>query len=219
MKTRFILSLIFILSFNFSQAQSVRDNLFFQWGAQFGIFTLPSYDRLTDSGEKFADQDQFYDVGVNFGIRYNLKKINDEQSLGLITSFGFGTLAGKSILSSTDKNGIFNIPIDFSYHYGAGSSYFSSKDFGLTVRAGVDFNFLFTTESSYDTEFQKFKSRYILPHLGLGVSFWDKTDSWLQEVFLRVEFGKNQHTGPVLNDEVVKSPIGLRLCYTAFIGF
>ena len=219
MKIRFFFLFIFFLTTEFSQAQSIRDNLFFQWGGQLGVFTLPSYDRLTVGGDKVADQDQFYDVGLNFGVRYNIKKISDEQTIGLITNVGFGTIAGKSILSLSDKNGIFNIPIDLSYHYGAGSSYFSSKDYGLTVRGGVDFNFLFSTDESYNNEYQKFKSRYILPHLGLGISFWDKTDNWLQEVFVRVEFGKNQHTGPILNDEVVKSPIGIRLAYTAFIGF
>lgn len=220
MKIRFLFLFIILFFQGTSQAQGVLEKLFFQGGVQVGYFNLPSYDRLNIAGEKFAEQEQFYDVGLNIGLRYNIVELSDEQSIGLIANFGFGIIGGNTILvASEEKNGIYNIPIDLSYHYGAGSTYSSNKDFGFTVRAGVDFNYFFTTTGFVSNEYQDFKRKYVLPHLGVGVTFWGFESDVMQEIFVRFEFGKNQHTGPVLNNKSIVSPIGIRLAYTAFIGF
>jgi len=221
MRIRFFFLFIFLFSQGISEAQGLSEKFFFQWGAQAGYFTLPSYDRFNNAGEKFAEQEKFYDLGVNIGLRYNLKEISDEQSIGLIANFGFGIIVGNTILTEErEKNGIYHIPIDLSYHYGAGSTYASDKDFGFTIRAGVDLTSLFASQTvTTNNDYQDFKRKYFLPHIGFGGTFWGFESDVMQEIFVRFEFGKNQHTAPVLNNKSVEFPIGIRLAYTAFIGF
>ena len=234
MYLRIILTSIFLLSLGQAEAQSVKDKLFTQWGYQAGYFILPSYDRLRYddpfSGSTTTDtviaQGLLYELSFTGRIRYNILEMNDDQSIGIsivpaLSYIGQGSKVGSSNSSGSSIG--FNTPLELSLNLGAGSTYNSSKDFGVSINTGVDFMIpdLFISRKNNDDEIypEKIKNFYALPYVGLGVSYWANKGTKLNEIFIRVEFGKNQHTESLKNANNVEKPIGVRAAYIRYIGY
>lgn len=222
---------IFLFSFGAAEAQSFKEKLFTQWGYQAGYLVLPSYDRprYTDpfSGsietESTAAQNSVFEFSVVARLRYNLYDISDEQSVGLAVVPALSYLGQSALVGDNSGTSIgINLPLELSYNLGAGSTYNSSKDLGFSLYTGVNFFVpdLFISRKSDDSFYPELpKNFYTLPYAGLGVSFWGSKGTKLREIFLRVEFGNNQHSGTALYSHDAINSLGVRMAYIRYIGY
>ncbi|MDG1433903.1 MAG: hypothetical protein P8Q41_07825 [Saprospiraceae bacterium] len=232
MYLRFILATIFLLSFGSAEAQSIKDKLISQWGYQAGYLILPSYDRLryidpfsgSTETEAQTTQGLLYEISVVARLRYNILEINDDQSVGIgivpaLSYIGQGSKAGSTSGSSLGVN----IPIEVSYNLGAGSTYNSAKDYGFSVHTGVDFSIpdLFISRKNVNEDYysESLKNFYTLPYIGLGVSYWGNKGTKLHEIFIRAEFGNNQHSDDSKNAEKAVKSFGVRAAFVKYIGY
>ena len=217
----FLICFLFIL--NTSTGQSVRDNFFFKFGAQGGYFIMPSYDRTPAQGG-FAEQYVFSELDIVFAVRYNIKKINENQSIGLFLETSAGVFMGGGAISVSSPRRdesilTVNFPIGVSYNVGAGSTYTSGKPMGVSVKAGLDVNLLYPIRAKGNTFYDDFKKSYLLPFIGIDYLYLNKKEDYVYDVYLRYEFGFNKHTATVLPDTEIKTPRGIKVGIVIFLGY
>lgn len=179
---------LFFLLLNLTQieAQSIRDRFIIGIGSQVGLVNT----KATKIGVNKDKYDSLFGIqfGVGVDLRYNIKVINENLSVGIGTNPSIGADYYSFVKSGNTAYGSINIPVEFSLNIGEGATYESDKDFGFAIKTGVDLNIfpLFTDGRELPENYQKFSA---FPHVTLAVRFFGRMDP-LQEIFIRYNFAR-----------------------------
>lgn len=211
-----IFTLIFFLSiFIQLEAQSIKDKLFFGLGGQIGLLNTKA-TKVGINKNQYELMSGFH-LGFNFNLRYNIKEVNENFSVGIGTTPTLGFLDYYTFIKSENfALGGLNIPLEFSINLGEGATYESPKEVGFAFKAGVDMNIhpLFTSRgTSFPENFQKFSA---FPHIAVAVRFFGNKD-FLQEYFLR--FNLVRQPKAIREDDNIMPAIYLRGGMIYFFGF
>jgi len=229
MKKISILILTCLLSSTvFSQEAEPNNKIIHSWGwsAYTDITSTPRHVTTQWDPNAYAGYDSFgnpiygkqvttvtQDFGyslltVYYKFRYNIKEPNDDRSLGISATPALGF-----ILTYEEGVGLFNLPFQLEYAFGAGSTYSSSADKGGYIGGGFEISRL---PLIYDGE----KTTWVQPVLSTGLRYWNRKNR-MREVNLKFGFALGNDPAPSSNPNagIILPPISLRLSWCYFIAY
>lgn len=186
-----LLSVFLFLCFSCSVSAQSK-NVFQTTGFSFSYFKFSAFD-VGEGLQREGVQYQGYGVQYNYRFRYNLKDLNDDNSLSVEVIPAVGLDYGDYTNTSISGIGGFRMPIYAAFNTGAGSTYDSSKNFGFGLGAGLDINYnpvLFLEGEGGDLDFKKL---FIDPSIQLNFRYWKSSTSTLREFYIRYNFSSNDN--------------------------
>lgn len=187
--------------------QGIKDRLFHSIGGQFGYvrFTPTNIDDPANSFQQL----KFVSIDLLYSLRYNIYEPSPKMAIAASISPAFGSAEVEGNFGKLGKGAIF-VPLRLEFLLGAGATYDSDGTVGLGLGAGLEYAKL--PLFNEDLKKSDNTSTYVLPHLYMGVSWWNG-DNMLNEVFVNYS---PQKKGEIDSGD---NPIFIQLGWRAVLGY